>query len=391
MKKYLIYILLLVVGGLLCGCAAKQEELLIEDYSSYEDTTNQLISDATSVNTESGEENLTEEPEVEVNDEPAPEKTVLAKTYKQVYPELYTFYTDDPEYTYSKWIFKLDNQSGFVGSIFMKDGTVITSERGSGKDDTNINYDREDGTSGIGGGSTGNIPNGGSNSGITGGQQGDSIGGSVGSNGGNNGGTSGGGTGSGGNNNQQTPGGSTAGGNDGTTDNSGTNNNTAGSNTGNGNSNGKEVGDKTKNPLGKDVMFTSPTGDYSIDVTTKVIPQAIVDEVNSTPYILAFSTQGKKYRLTTDTIEGANKALLEDGLYDVMVGKVTIDSNRVLKTNRGVFSTYIFTDANTGKVHDYAVTYIPKYSANTVYMLYGDTLEDNVNIYSMMQQMISEE
>lgn len=390
MKKHMLCILLVLsIGILISGCSSQSEGVVPEDFSEYEDTTNQLITDAAEISNSAATED-TETDVVEDAKSDEPEKIILAKTYQQVYPQLYTFYDEDPDYTYSKWIFSLDNQSGFVGSIFMKDGTVITSTRNSNDDDMSINYDRSDGTSGIGGGSTGNIPNGGSGSGA-GGQGNTGTGGSASSGGssstgnfinGNTGNTDTG---------NEDSGSNTAGNTGGNVANPNNGSSGAGGSSGNGNSGGKEVGDKTKNPLGKDTELTSPNGDYNVKVSTKVIPQAIVDELNSTPYILAFSVQSKKYRIVTDTIEGSNEFLLEDGIYDTMRGRVSIDSNRVLKTDKGVFSTYIFTDASTQKTYDYAVTYIPKYSANTVYTLYADKMENNENIYSMMQQMISEE
>ena len=81
-----------------------------------------------------------------VEEEP---KVLYAKTYKQVYPELYSFYPENPAYKYSQWVFTIDSSSGFVGTITLPDGTVIVGGGSPGdKGDTNIDISAGDYTGG---------------------------------------------------------------------------------------------------------------------------------------------------------------------------------------------------------------------------------------------------
>lgn len=83
---------------------------------------------------------------VEEEEEEQEDRVIVAKSYQQVYPELYTFYDENPDRTYSKWIYELNKSSGFLGTIFFKDGTSMTASDVA-KDEI-IDYDRDDNTAG---------------------------------------------------------------------------------------------------------------------------------------------------------------------------------------------------------------------------------------------------
>ena len=65
---------------------------------------------------------------------------VYAKTYKEVNPDLYTYYPE-AGLTYTKWIYKIDKDSNFIGSIIYPDGTIL---EGQGKAEGEVIVDEKD-------------------------------------------------------------------------------------------------------------------------------------------------------------------------------------------------------------------------------------------------------
>lgn len=155
MKKLLILILVgcMLLGSAGCGkvamdaVVAHAEEL---DVSAPIDTeTQEPLPTDTPIN----DDTVVSEETEEVVEE---ERILVAKSYQQVYPELYNYYPEEPERTYSKWVYSIDRSSGFIGTIYFKDGTSITSDV-VGKDDS-YDYNRDDNTAGKT--DTGNKPGG---------------------------------------------------------------------------------------------------------------------------------------------------------------------------------------------------------------------------------------
>ena len=90
--------------------------------------------------------------EEEQNGNAEPELTpvvIVPKTYYDLHPEIYHYYAE-PEYTISRWIYTIDETSGFIGSIIYPDGTVIIG-------DGEVNIDLND--FGLNGGDVRDKPN----------------------------------------------------------------------------------------------------------------------------------------------------------------------------------------------------------------------------------------
>ena len=337
-KSALCLLAVMLMGVLSLGACKKNEPIQIPS-----DVENEGTYEPEDVTEDLPVENLPAENEAEgdadaeVTDEEP--KVLIAKTYKQIHPELYNFYPAEPNLTYTKWIYTIDKQSDFVGSIIYPDGTVIT---GTGDVDEDIVIEKDKYTQ--------------TDEGKRPGGAGSNVG------------------------------------NDGTSPDN--NNNGEGAGTEDGDGNGglsgpsKVKGDPTVNPSGKE--YTLDGGDGSnITVTTKTVEDVKVDSSNTNPYVLEFKAKGVEYILKSYTIEAAMTELLQDGLYPDLEGSIFINTPATVTTAKGTFTEYTIAGGSSG-TNVYAATYTPRYTANTVYVLHSDSLENNKDLMPMLQKMIIE-
>lgn len=339
LRKSVLCLLAVMLMSVLCLGACKKDETVqipsdVGDEGSYEQ---EDITEDLPVESQPAGDEVEDNTDSEVTEEEP--KILVAKTYKQIHPELYNFYPAEPNLTYTKWIYTIDKQSDFVGSIIYPDGTVIT---GTGDVDGEITIEKDKYTQ---------------------------------------------------TDEEKRPGGAGSNvGNDGTSPDNGNNGGSTG--TGDDNDNGelsgpsKVKGDPTVNPSGKDYTLDGGDG-FNITVTTKTVEDVKVDTSNTNPYVLEFKVKDVDYILKSYTIEAAMTALLQEGIYPDLEGSVFINTPSTVNTAKGTFTEYIISGGGSG-TNVYAVTYTPRYTANTVYVLYSDSLENNKDLMPMLQKMIIE-
>lgn len=266
---------------------------------------------------------FTEEPKSTQTPTPSAEepKTLVAKTYKEVYPYLYTFYPDNPTYKYSQWVYTIDGDSTFIGSITLPDGTVIVGGGDAGEG-TNINIPGSDYTGG-------NKPAGNPNSGSVS-DPGTTPG----------------------------PGGNIV------------------------------VGDPTVNPKGEDIDLTGDDGVVT-KVTTKTIENAKIDNRKTTPFTVVFKADSVTYTFDTNTLTSVSEELLSGKLYKGLEGSVYLDESATIVTSGGTYQQYSIGDTS-GAQKVYACVYVPKYAANTAYILTSSDIDSNANLMEVLQLLVVE-
>lgn len=119
----LLCILLLVIAG----CSKKEqpvdvEPLTEEDYAELAGDTEPAVDAEPTGDLNPTDDATVQSDEAQKSDS---EQTVkVAKTYKEVHPELYSFYQGS-NMTFSRWVYTIDKQSNFIGSIIYPDGTTV--------------------------------------------------------------------------------------------------------------------------------------------------------------------------------------------------------------------------------------------------------------------------
>lgn len=338
-KKFLILTLLLFVLAI-AGCgkqepsASNAEDIGVEseiDVSKESDLN--IVYAAEDTPTEAPTETPvpTEGADGEVTDEPAVEEepvVLYAKTYKQVYPELYNFYPENPTYKYSQWVFTIDSSSSFIGSITLPDGTVIVGGGSAGdKDDTTIDIPTGDYTGG-------DKPSGSTSTGGTGNGNGE------------------------GDNPGQT-----------------------------GPVFDVVVGDPSTNPKGDDYYLNGDSKEDGVNITTKTVKDAEWDEKTKGKYSYGFYVEDTHYIIESLTTKDAQRAL-NGGLYDED-GKISEEAVETVQTSKGIYNLYTI-ELRDGTVLPYAATYTPYYSAGSVYLLKTDDVNTNEDLFTMLQLLVVE-
>lgn len=334
MKKKFLMLMLLVGSLALVGCSKDEPTTNVntivteqQGVSETEPDVNIVYAaedEAEPVPTEVPEPTDTAATEDVVEEE---EPVVLyAKTYKQVYPELYNFYPENPAYKYSQWVFTIDSASTFIGSITLPDGTIIVGGGSPGKEDTSIDIPSGDYTGG-------NRP-----SGVVGGNSGDSTQG-------------------------------------------------GGDNPSTGPIFDVVVGDEKTNPSGVDYYLSGDPGEDGVDITTKTIKDAKEVANRATAYSYEFKVKDVQYIIESLTTKAATNAL-KGGLYNED-GQVFEDESKTVITSKGTYRLY-YVELSDGTTKEYAATYKPTYSTGSVYMLTTTDLEDNQDLIVTLQLLVVE-
>lgn len=314
-RRMLSLLLILTLVLAFTGCKKESNLPPVDDFSDveqYDEITPEPSGDI--IEEDAPDAEVSEDEVVEAPAEDEESRVLVAKTYKQLHPELYNFYPENPKMTYTKWVYTIDKSSSFIGSIIYPDGTTII---GNGDVKDSIDIDTGDFTKG----ESPNTPS--SPSDV-----------------------------------EQTV------------------------------KDEKLEGDEKINPAGEVVTIDGGEG-TNVTVTTKVIEDAVIDKTNTNPYVLDFSAKGVEYTIKSDTIDATMNKLLQEGLYEGLSGSVYINTPATVSTSKGTYTEYTIY-SNDGAAQVYAVTYTPRYTSNTVYLMYSDDLSNNNNLMEMLQKMIVE-